>query len=105
MKKDERAAQLWPLLALAARNQQILSHHMIERLTGIPRRAVGGLLAPIQAYCKKNKLPPLTSLVVGEEGGVPGKGFTGGGIEKLFEDQARVFVFDWLDHKVPFPKK
>ncbi len=105
MKRDERAAQLWSLLALAARNQQILSYHMIERLTGIPSRAVGRLLAPIQAFCKKNKLPPLTSIVIGKEGGVPGKGFTGGQIEKLFEDQSRVFVFDWFNQKVPFPKK
>jgi|ERR1700733_6675222 len=105
MNSDERAAQLWSVLVLAARNQQILSYGMIENMTGLPRQSVGQRLSPIQAYCVKNDLPPLTSIVVTETHGVPGEGFTGANIEDIFKAQARVFVFDWFSQKVPFPTR
>jgi putative restriction endonuclease len=103
MRSDERAAQLWSLLILAARNQQILSYGMIEHLTGLPMRALGKRLHPIQEYCRENGLPPLTSIAVTETSGVPGEGFTGAPIEEVFRAQARVFVFDWFNHRIPFP--
>ena len=106
MTTDERAAQLWSLLVLAARNQQILSYTMIQRLTGLPRQGVGRNLSPIQAYCKTHHLPPLTSIVVEQKTGLPGQGFTEGKTAaELFCEQARVFVFDWFGEKVPFPTK
>jgi putative restriction endonuclease len=105
MTSDERAAQLWSLLVLAARNQQILSYSMLEHLTGLPRQSMGPRLAPIQDYCIKNKLPPLTSIAVTEADGVPGDKFVGAKIEDIFSAQARVFVFDWFSQKIPFPLK
>jgi hypothetical protein len=105
MKDDERAAQLWSLLVLAARNQQILSYSMVEKLTGLPRQSIGRRLSSIQRYCLDEDLPPLTSLVVNEDEGVPGEGFVGAKIDKIFRAQARVFVFDWFNVKIPFPKK
>ena len=100
MKKHERAAQLWSLLVLSARHQKILSYVMVEHLTGIHRTGLGKILEPIQKYCKRRNLPPLTVLVVNEESGLPGKGFT----EASAGDQARVFVFDWFKDKAPSPK-
>ncbi len=35
MTNPERAQQLWSLLVLAARNQQVLSYEMIGQMTGV----------------------------------------------------------------------
>ena len=50
MNRFERASQLWPLLALAATNRQILTYSQVSRLTGIPPPALGGFLDPIAKY-------------------------------------------------------
>lgn len=75
MTKYERASQLWPILALAATNRQVLTYNFVSKLTGIPRPAIGQFLEPIQAYCMAKKIPPLTSIVVSEQTGIPGSGF------------------------------
>ncbi len=103
MKNHEREAQIWSVLVLAARTQQILSYGMLEKIVGIPKHGLGPVLAPIQAYCKNNKLPPLTSIVVNEKTGLPSEGFTEA--IDIFGAQARVFVFDWLSRKVPTPQE
>lgn len=108
MTKDERAAQLWSLLAFAACHQKIVSYTIIQQLTGLPKQAVGGILGLIQKHCNDNNLPPLQSLVVTHREGIPGKGFRAVNRKEkdLFQAQARVFVYDWLSVKpVPFPKR
>ena len=100
MTNEQRALQFWSVLVLAARNQQILSYKTMEKLTGIPKQGVGNVLGPIQAYCRK-KLPPLTALVVNEDEGLPGVGFTGATEGNVFAAQSRVFVFDWFGETVP----
>jgi hypothetical protein len=99
MTRHERSAQLWSLLIFAARNQQILSYSMVEKLTGLPKVGVADFLSPIQRYCEKHDLPPLTALVVNEKTGVPGSGFHRR--EDVFNAQASVFVYDWLRNSVP----
>jgi hypothetical protein len=101
MTKFERAAQLWPLLAFAARNRQILSYGLVGQLTGVPPIAVGGFLGPIQSFCKQQKLPGLTALVVHEEDGLPGEGFTAAEVKAVFAEQARVLKFDWVRITAP----
>ena len=64
------------------------------------RRGLGKILEPIQTYYRRHNLPPLTVLVVKEEDGLPGEGFT----EAAEGAQARVFVFDWFKRKSPSPK-
>ena len=102
MTREERAAQFWSLLVLAARTQHVLSYGLMERLTGIPKQAVGQILGPIQEYCKRNALAPLTSLVVNERDGLPSEGFTEA--KDIFGAQARVFVYDWLGRNAPSPE-
>lgn len=101
MTKYERAAQLWSVLALAARNRQILTYDIAARLTGLPRPGVGPMLAPIQDYCVKHQLPPLTILVVSEASGLPGEGFIAA--EDIPRNQALVFGYDWHTHGAPSP--
>ena len=99
MTKYERAAQLWSILALAARNRQVLTYDIVARLVGVPRPALGGFLAPIQAHCIQNSLPPLTILVVSEQTGLPGEGFIGA--ENIPRAQIDVFSYDWIAHGAP----
>lgn len=99
MTRFERAAQIWALLVLAARARQILTYDLIAKAIGVPRTAVGGLLAPIQAYCLRKGLPPLTVLVVSEKDGMPGEGFIGAA--DIPQAQADVFGHAWLSSRAP----
>jgi hypothetical protein len=99
---NEQAAQVWPILVLSARSQQILSYETIGQLIGAPSRAIGPILGPIQNYCKRLNFPPLTVLAVKKNTGLPGIGFAGK--ENIFAEQARVFIFDWLKKKSPTSK-
>ena len=92
---------MWAVLAVAARNRQILSYEMIARACGVPRAAVGGFLEPIQAFCIRQGLPPLTVLVVSEETGMPGVGFIAAA--DIPHAQAEVFRHNWLRGRAPSP--
>ena len=105
MNRSERACQIWAVLAWAARNRQSLTYSQVGDLTGAHRAGLGQLLEPIQSYCKLNKLPPLTVLVVQQESGLPGSGFSGASAADLGKAQMAVFAFDWLAHGNPQPEK
>ena len=56
---------------------------------------MSSFLGPVMWYCADRGLPPLTVLVVNQESGVPGDGFTtlhGA----LNEAREAVFRFDWF---------
>ena len=101
MRSTERAAQLWSVLALAARNRQTLTYDLAGRLIGVPRAGLGQLLEPVQSYCLLHELPPLTALVVSSETGLPGTGFTAAA--DVPRTQQRVFAYDWVAHGCPSP--
>jgi len=99
MTRAERAQQLWSLLALAASNRQILTYDTVARLTGVVRPSIGDFLRPIQQYCTEESLPPLTSLVVSEQDGLPGEGFIAAA--DVPAAQMRVFQHPWLETLAP----
>lgn len=99
MKITERSYQIWPLLAFAAHNRQILTYKMVNQLTGMATSGIGKCLEPIQSYCLLNDLPPLTILVVNQTTGLPGAGFTAA--EDIPKTQLDVFSYDWLAHGAP----
>jgi len=104
MDASERAAQIWPVLVLAAHNRQTLTYDLLGQIIGVPHFGLGQLLEPIQAYCQAHKpleLPPLTSLVVGKDDGMPGSGFIAASDIPLAH--ARVFNYDWLGERTPMP--
>ena len=105
MNVAERAAQIWAVLALAARNRQILTYEIVGHLIGVPARGLGHLLEPIQSYCLANDLPPLTILVVQEGTGIPGSGFSAASANEFSKKQLDVFAFDWLSHGAPTPEE
>lgn len=103
MRVNERAAQIWPVMALAARNHQVLTYGIVGGLIGVPRQGTGQLLEPIQSYCILRDLPPLTALVVSTKSGLPGRGFIAA--EDVPREQLRVFSHDWLEEHTPTPEE
>lgn len=103
MNRFERAAQVWAVLAWAARHRQTIIYQQLAQATGMHTPGLGKMLDPIQAYCVQKKLPPLTALVVNKEDGLPGHGFTAAQAVQVASDQAAVFAFDWLAHGNPLP--
>jgi hypothetical protein len=99
MRREERAMQLWSLLALATTHRQILTYDIVARLTGVVRPSIGDFLRPIQQFCTENRLPALTSIVVSEETGLPGEGFIAA--EDVPAAQVKVFQRDWLGMPAP----
>lgn len=102
MTTNERAAQIWSVLALAAHNRQVLTYNMLARLTGIARVGLGQCLEPIQSYCLVKGLSPLTILVVSEKTGTPGEGFIA--TQDIPKSQQADFGYDWLAHGGPSPE-
>jgi hypothetical protein len=101
MQSHERAGQIWPLLAFAATNRQVLTYELVGKLIGVPHFGLSRLLEPIQSYCLLRKLPALTVLVV-NNGGHPGTGFIAA--ENVCGEQQRVFRHDWLEEPTPTPE-
>lgn len=99
MRREERAQQLWSLLAWAAINRQTLSYGIVAKLTGVPPPSLGDFLRPIQQFCIENNLPALTSIVVQGETGIPGEGFIAA--EDVPLAQAEVFQHEWLETPAP----
>jgi len=86
--------QLWSVLVLSARNQQLLGYETLADLINLPNQ-MGNFLGPIAKYCEKEKLPQITSIVVSQKTGTPGKYYPGKPAEAA-KDQAMSFVYDWM---------
>ena len=99
MTDHERATQVWAVLALAARNRQILTYDILSKLIGVPPQGLANILNHVQRYCMKKDLPPLTSIVVNKETGLPGEGFIAA--QDIPRNQGRVFNHDWLTPGAP----
>jgi hypothetical protein len=101
MKASERSCQIWAVLAWAAKTRQNITYSQLAQVTGCFTGGLGGWLDHIHCYCILNELPPLTVLVVQENSGMPGSGFTAASARDLARAQAQVFAFDWLEHGNP----
>ena len=99
MTREQRAQQLWSVLVLAAQNRQILTYEIVGHACGLPPPAIGDLLRPIQQFCTENGLPPLTSIVVSKQTGLPGDGFIAA--ENVPMAQLQTFSRNWLDVSAP----
>lgn len=104
MNRFERASQIWAVLAWAAKCRQSITYGQLSKLIGVPTAGLGQLLEPIQSHCIKHSLPPLTVLVVSQEAGLPGPGFTGAPAALFAKSQAEVFATNWLDIGNPQPE-
>ena len=101
MKDHERATQIWAVLAMAARNRQILTYEILSQLIGVPTHGLANILDHVQRYCMQRGLPPLTSIVVNKTTGLPGDGFIAA--QDIPKNQGTVFNYDWLTPGAPSP--
>jgi hypothetical protein len=96
MTQPDQAVLFWPVLALAARMQRVLTYTELEGFTGVPRYGQNRALHLIFLYCEKNELPLLNSIVVSQDSGFPGdehpKKLTP---EQFLVERARVYAFNW----------
>ncbi len=99
MTTHERAAQIWPVLVLAAHNRQILTYCILKKLAGMAAVGLGQCLEPIQSYCLIHELPPITILVVSEKTGMPGVRFIAA--KDIPKAQQEVFTYDWFSRAAP----
>ena len=99
MTREQRAQQLWSILVLAARARQVLTYEMVAQACGVPAAAIGDFLRPVQQFCSEAGLPPLTSLVVNKNTGLPGEGFISEA--NVPRDQSKTFATDWLEIQAP----
>jgi len=104
MTKYQRASQIWSVLSWAAKNRQTLTYSHLSKLIGVPTAGLGQLLEPIQSYCLRQTIPPLTILVVQQESGHPGVGFTGANVDEYARAYMGVYRYDWLEHGNPQPE-
>ena len=103
MTPAEQAVLLWPMLALAARTQQILSYAAVEGYTGIARHELKSALGLVHDHCQRRGWPLLNTLVVSQQSGMPGEGSEGLSPSETKVEQGRVFLFDWSSHDKPRP--
>ena len=100
MAQAEQAVLLWPMLALAARTQQILSYAAVEGYTGIARHGLNRALGLIHDYCERRGWPLLNTIVVSQQSGMPGEDLSP---VEIKVEQGKVFLFDWSGHDKPRP--
>jgi len=94
MNTYERALQIHQVLVSAAHNRQTLTYSLLGKAVGLPARSLGHHLLHIANYCERNKLPPLTVIVVQTGGGHPGSGLSQ--LENLDRARESVYRHDWF---------
>jgi len=92
-----RALQAWQYLIAKAVNRQIVRYDELRKLMGYSdNRPLNHILGCIMYYCQQNDLPPLTLIVVNQKG-IPGEGFTAEELKNYHETRERVFNFPWYE--------
>jgi len=108
LNNPQQAMLIWPVLALAARMQKVLTYGDIAGLTGIAAVGQAKALDMINRYCKRKHYPLLNTIAVLGQG--EGVGFPGPGEPdrlanaQYLEERARVFAFDWTKEAVDKPR-
>jgi hypothetical protein len=108
MTQAQQAMLIWPVLALAARMQRVLTYGEIAGLTGIAAVGQGKALWMINRYCKRKHYPCLNTIAVSGHGnrvGFPGDGEPDEmAPERSLIERAKVFAFDWTSTAVDKPR-
>ena len=98
----QKAALTWNILVtVAAREGGSIRYKELGDQIGIHHRTVRYVLAIIQDYCLTNQLLPIT-ILVGDENGLPGKGFIAWDIENAEEGKNKVYSYNWSNLENPF---
>jgi hypothetical protein len=100
----DRALQAWQILVGKAMNRQTLTYKGLSQLM-YKKDAAGVLdkiLGHVAFFCSDNKLPALTSIVVGKGRGTPGRDIP---VDPKVMDRERekVYDYDWYNAYPPTP--
>jgi alkylated DNA nucleotide flippase Atl1 len=96
MNHAEQAQLVWPVLALAAQMQRVLTYGEVQDFTGIGAKYQGEALNRIKAYCERKHYPLLNSIVVLADTRLPGGSPKKMTADEIVVEQARVFDFGWV---------
>jgi len=99
--QSDRARRAWRILTELAKNRETLTYGELGAQLQIHHRVIGFVLDIIQDHCLKEMLPPLTILVV-NQGGKPGKGFTAYDPNRFEEGKEFVYSYNWSAVENPF---
>jgi len=97
-----RAIQAWQILVGMAMRRHITTYEELSLLM-YKKKAQGVLdkiLGHIAYYCIDNKLPPLTSIVVGKRRGTPGRDIPID-LSAIDKERERVYKCDWYNIHPP----
>lgn len=90
-----RALQAWQYLIAKAANRQIAQYEELRQLMEYPTsNPLASILGCIMFYCEQAELPPLTLIVVNQSG-VPGGGFTTERLQDYHHRREDVFNYPW----------
>ncbi|MBU1935211.1 HNH endonuclease [Patescibacteria group bacterium] len=104
-KENKQIEKCWDILTDVANDKgKIRYQELGDKIGDVHARQVGRILEPIQDYCLKNDLPPLTILVINQDG-VPGIGFTAWKINNAEEGFRQVYKKNWNEVNNPFSTK
>ncbi|MBJ6981955.1 hypothetical protein [Luteimonas sp. MC1572] len=102
----DRALQAWQILVAAAMNRQTFTYKGLSQLM-YQKDAAGVLdkiLGHIAFFCSDNKLPALTSIVVGKARGTPGADIPVAP-KVMDREREKVYNYDWYNVYPPLPKQ
>lgn len=100
--QEQRAFLMWPILTNYAKKNKTISYRELARQMNIHWRPIRYILSPIQNFCMKNELPPLTILVLNKLTSLPGDGFIAYDIENSQDGINKVYAFNWDSIANPF---
>lgn len=104
-KSSVRALQTWQYLIGKARNRQLVKYSELANLMGYQDcRPLTPILGHIMYFCQQNELPALTIIVVNNKG-APGVGFTQVRRGQLDSGREETFGYDWFSIYPPSPQE
>ena len=104
-KSSVRALQTWQYLIGKARNRQLVKYGELADVIGYSDcRPLTFILGHIMFFCEQEDLPPLTIIVVNNDG-TPGKGFTPVERTELDTGRESTFNYDWFSIYPPSPEE
>ena len=96
-KSSIRALQAWQYLIGCALRRQLVRYGELADMMGYSdNRPLTNILGHLMHYCNQHDLPPLTVIVVNQDG-TPGQGFTEIPQEEFDAARERVFDFPWFE--------
>jgi putative restriction endonuclease len=91
-----RALQAWQFLISKATNRQLVRYGDLAAMMGYEdNRPLTQILGHIMHLCGDEHVPPLTIVVVNQDG-TPGPGFTEVSREEFDRKREEVFGYDWF---------